>query len=48
MLQAERSRVQFPMRSLDFFNLPNPSSLIMALDLTQPLAEMSTRNFPGG
>jgi hypothetical protein len=31
-----------------FFNLPNPSSRIMALESTQPLTEMSTRNFPGG
>jgi hypothetical protein len=30
-----------------FFNLPNPSSRIMALRSTQPLIEMSTRNFPG-
>jgi hypothetical protein len=36
------------MRSLDFFNLPNPSSLTMALGSTQPLTEMSTKNFPGG
>jgi hypothetical protein len=32
----------------DFFNLPNPSSCIMALGSTQPLSEMSTRNLPGG
>jgi hypothetical protein len=31
-----------------FFNLPNPSSLTMALGSTQPLTEMSTRNRPGG
>jgi hypothetical protein len=31
-----------------FFNLPNPSSRKMALDLTQPQIEMSTRNLPGG
>jgi hypothetical protein len=31
-----------------FFNLPNPSSRIMALGSTQPLTEMSTRNIPGG
>jgi hypothetical protein len=30
-----------------FFNLPNPSSRIMALGSTQPLTEMSTRNLPG-
>jgi hypothetical protein len=36
------------MRSLDVFNLPNTSSRIIVLGLTQPLTEMSTRNFPGG
>jgi hypothetical protein len=48
MLQAGRSRDRFPMRPFVFFNLPNPSSRTMALGLTQPLTEMSTRNFPGG
>jgi hypothetical protein len=33
---------------VDFFNLPNPYSRIVALGSTQPLTEMSTRNFPGG
>jgi hypothetical protein len=47
MLQAGRSRVWFPMRSLDFSNWPKPSSRTMALGLTQPLTEMSTRNLPG-
>jgi hypothetical protein len=48
MLQAGRSRVQVPMRSLDFFcNWPNPSSRTMALGSTQPLTEMSTRNILG-
>jgi hypothetical protein len=28
-----------------FFNLPNPASRTMALGSTQPLTEMSTRNF---
>jgi hypothetical protein len=31
-----------------FFNIPNASSRTMALGLTQPLIEMSTRNLPGG
>jgi hypothetical protein len=31
-----------------FFNLPNPSSCTMALRLTQPLTEMSTRKICGG
>jgi hypothetical protein len=43
MLQAGRSRVRVPMRLLDSFNLPNPSSRNMALGSTQPLTEMSTR-----
>jgi hypothetical protein len=30
------------------FNWSNPSSGIMAPGSTQPLREMSTRNFPGG
>jgi hypothetical protein len=46
MLQDGRSRVQIPMRS--FFNLATPSSCTMALGLTQPLKEMSTRNLPWG
>jgi hypothetical protein len=41
-----------PVRVLDevdffFFSLLNPSSRTMALGSTQPLTEMSTRNFPG-
>jgi hypothetical protein len=47
MLQAGRSRVGFPMRSLSFYNLHNPSSRTMALGSTQPLKEMSTKNLPG-
>jgi hypothetical protein len=31
-----------------FFYLPNPSSRTMALESTQPLTEMSTRNIPEG
>jgi hypothetical protein len=42
------SRVRFAMRSLDIFDLFNPSSRTMALGSTQPLTEMSTRNLPGG
>jgi hypothetical protein len=33
---------------VDFFNLPNPSSRTMALESTQPLTEMNTRNLPAG
>jgi hypothetical protein len=48
MLQAGMSRVRFPMKSLDFFSLPNPSSRTMALGFTQPITEISTRDLPGG
>jgi hypothetical protein len=47
MLQAGRSLVRVP-DEVYFFNLSNPSSRTMALGLTQPLTEMSTRNLPGG
>jgi hypothetical protein len=47
MLQAGRSPVRVS-DEVDFFNLPNTSSRTMALGSTQPLTEMSTRNFPGG
>jgi hypothetical protein len=51
MLQAGMLRVRFPMRSLDFFfqlAYNNPSSRSVALESTQPLTEMSIKNFPGG
>jgi hypothetical protein len=47
MLQAGISWVLFPMRLLEFFDLPNHSSRTMAL-VTQPLTEISTRNLPSG
>jgi hypothetical protein len=48
MLQAGRSRLRIPMKSLDlFFNLTDLSRLITVLELTQPLTEMNTRNLPG-
>jgi hypothetical protein len=47
MPQAGRSRVRFLTRSW-FFNWPNSSSRTMALGSTQPLTEMSSRNFLGG
>jgi hypothetical protein len=43
MLQAGRSRVRFPMRSLDF----SIDLILPALGSTQLLTEMSTRNLPG-
>jgi hypothetical protein len=46
MLHDGRSRVRFPMRS--FFYLLNLSSRTTALQSTQPLTEMSTRDLPGG
>jgi hypothetical protein len=33
------------MRTLDFFNLPNPTCHTMALGLTQPVTKMSTRKY---
>jgi hypothetical protein len=48
MLQVGRSRVRFPMRSLDFsIELILPVAL-MSLRLTQPVTETSTRNLLGG
>jgi hypothetical protein len=47
MLQAGTSPFRV-LDEMDFFNLPNPSSHSVALGSTQPLTEMSTRNFPGG
>jgi hypothetical protein len=38
----------FPYKVIGFFNWPVPSSCTMALESTQPLSEMSTRNLPGG
>jgi len=47
-LLTGRSRVRFPILSLDFFIDINPSGPTMALGLTQPLTEMSTRNISWG
>jgi hypothetical protein len=47
MLKDGRSPIRVP-DEVDFFNLPNHSSHTMALELTQPLKKMSTRNLPGG
>jgi hypothetical protein len=49
MLQSERSRVLFPMGSLDwFFKSYNPSRRIIDLESTQPLTKINTRNLRGG
>jgi hypothetical protein len=45
MLQAGRLRIRVSMRSLNFLNLPNPSSCTMATGFTMPLTEMSTRRY---
>jgi hypothetical protein len=38
----------YPKKSvLSSFSLPNPSATLCALRSTQPVTEMSTRNFPG-
>jgi hypothetical protein len=37
-----------PDKVIGFFNLCNPSSHIMVLELTQPLKEISTGNLPEG
>jgi hypothetical protein len=47
MPQAGRSRVWI-LRSLNFFNLPNPSSRTTDFESTQPLTEISTRNLRRG
>jgi hypothetical protein len=43
-LQHWKSRVRIPKTSLDFFNLPNPSSRTMTLRFTQSWTQMNTRN----
>jgi hypothetical protein len=48
MLQAGKSRVLVPIKSsIFFFNLPNRSGRTMALEFTQPLTEISTKNICG-
>jgi hypothetical protein len=46
MLQTKMSQAPVPITSLNFFNLPKPSSRTMARVFTQPLTEMRTRK-PG-
>jgi len=48
VLQTGRSRVRFSMVSLKIFRWHNPSGRTMALGLTQPLTEMSSRNISWG
>jgi hypothetical protein len=49
MRYATRRKVagSSPDEIIEFLNLPYPSSSTIALALTQPLTEMSTRNFGG-
>ena len=47
-LQARRSRVRFPMVSLEFFICHNLSGRTVSLGSNQPLTEMSTRNIYSG
>jgi hypothetical protein len=47
-LQTGRSRVRFPMVSVDFFHWHNPVGRTMAPRSTQPLTEMSIRNISWG
>jgi hypothetical protein len=47
MLQVGKSWIEFSIRSLKFFNVPNFSSRTMALGFKQPLTEMSTRRYFG-
>jgi hypothetical protein len=42
------SYISLPDQISGSFNWPNPSGRTMVLGSTQPLAEMSTRNLPGG
>jgi hypothetical protein len=46
VLQAGKSRVLFPMRSLDFSIDLILAVALWPLESTQPLTEMSTRNLP--
>jgi hypothetical protein len=48
MLQTGRSRVRVPMKSLIFPSFRNTCGHTTALGFIQPLAEMSTRDVPGG
>jgi hypothetical protein len=47
MLQAGRSRVRIEIGVIGFLSGPNPSSLTVTLGSSEPVTEMSTRNFPG-
>jgi hypothetical protein len=47
MLTSQKVVGLIPDEVTEFFVWPNPSSRNMALESTQPLTEMSTRNIPG-
>jgi hypothetical protein len=47
MLQDGMVAGPIPDKVIGIFDWPNPSSRTMALESTQPLTEMSTKNLPG-
>jgi hypothetical protein len=47
-VRSRKVAVSIPDQIIAFFSRPNPSSRTMALGSTQPLIEMSNRNFPRG
>jgi hypothetical protein len=47
MLLSRKVAGSIPVEVIGIFGWPNPSSRTVALGLTQPLTEMSTRNLPG-
>jgi hypothetical protein len=48
MTIGRKVAASIPYEVIGFFNSANPSSRTIALNLTQPLTEMSARNLPGG
>jgi hypothetical protein len=48
MLNNRKVAGSIPDEVIRVFSWPNPSSLTMSLESTQPLTEMSTRNLSGG
>jgi hypothetical protein len=48
MLTSRKDASSIPVEVIGFFNLPNPYSRTMALESTQPLTEMITRNLTRG
>jgi hypothetical protein len=44
---SRKVAVSIPDVIIGFYNWPNPSCRTMTLESSQPITEMSTRNFPG-